>query len=159
MRSSCLMVCKGHPCPLPLSETLACWAWAHLSRGDVSGRPVKWFVKIVRKEPAKGLGQSACKAEQSQLSGTGMSPLPPREGSSYQKLQLKGTPEPLNTCLKVAQQLGTRLCHLGLTASASEGSLWEAEPPGSFPYQDADPAFQQAPCVTHRQWKLRSPTC
>lgn len=109
MRSSCLMVCKGHPCPLPLSETLACWAWAHLSRGDMSGRPVKY--KIVRKEPAKGLGQSACKAEQSQLSGTGVSPLPPRECSSYQKLQLKGTPEPLNKCLKVAQQLGTSLCH------------------------------------------------
>lgn len=67
MRSSCLMVCKGHPCPLPLSETLACWAWAHLSRGDMSGRPVKY--KIVRKEPAKGLGHQH--ARQSRVNSAG----------------------------------------------------------------------------------------
>lgn len=99
MRSSCLVVC-----PLPLSETLAC----HLSGDGISGRLVKWFVKIVRKEPAKGLGQSARKAEQSQLSWTGVSPLPPRECSSIPETSAernpRGSQQVFESCSAVGYQ-------------------------------------------------------
>lgn len=71
MRSDCVMVCKGHPCPLSLYKNQACWPVPICMELTYLERPVKPFVKIVSKEPVEGVGQSALMAEQGQLSSTG----------------------------------------------------------------------------------------